>query len=85
LLRGIGWAWALSVEVYIVSVPLGLVEIVAGGSTGLVGGTIRTIVGLVFAYYLTRPNVKSFLGRGGIASIQFFLDRVTGQKKLLQN
>ncbi|HZD11921.1 MAG TPA: hypothetical protein VE177_00175 [Candidatus Binatus sp.] len=63
LIRGLSWAWRFAVVFYAVAIPLGIAEIVLGGSVGLIGGVIRTVVGLVFLYYLMRPSVKSFFGR----------------------
>ncbi len=59
-LGGRGWAWTLGVVVYILSLPLGVWEVV---SASIVGGGIRVVVGLIILYYLTRPKVKVFFGR----------------------
>jgi hypothetical protein len=58
------WAWMGGIVIYIVSVVLGILEIVYGGSVGGVGGVIRIIAGIVIPLYLMRPGPKSFLGKG---------------------
>ena len=63
LLSGRSWAWMVAIAFYAISIPLGLAETVAGGSTGLLGGAIRTVVSIAFLYYLMKPRVKSFFGR----------------------
>lgn len=69
LFRAARGVWMFAVVFYILSIPLGIFEIVAGdvtggmtGMTSLTGGTIRTLVGIVFVYYLMRPGVKSYFG-----------------------
>jgi hypothetical protein len=63
LYTGMGWAWAAGIIIYIVSIGLGIAEIVYGGMVGGVGGIIRIIAGVVIPAYLTRHNVKSFFGK----------------------
>ena len=61
---GAKWAWMAGAIIYIVSIGLGIAEIVYGGNVGLIGGIIRTVAGIVIPVYLTRPNTKSFFGKG---------------------
>jgi hypothetical protein len=61
---GTKWAWMAGIIIYIVSIGLGIAEIIYGGQVGLIGGIIRTIAGLVIPIYLTRPGPKSFFGKG---------------------
>jgi hypothetical protein len=61
---GAKWAWMAGIIIYIVSIGLGIAEIVYGGQVGLIGGVIRTIAGIVIPIYLTRPKPKGFFGKG---------------------
>jgi hypothetical protein len=62
--RGAKWAWMAGIIIYIISIGLGIAEIVYGGQVGLIGGIIRTIAGIVIPIYLTRPKPKAFFGKG---------------------
>ncbi len=57
---GAKWAWMAGIMIYIISIGLGIAEILYGGNVGLIGGIIRTIAGIVIPVYLTRPGPKSF-------------------------
>ena len=61
---GAKWAWMAGIIIYIISIGLGIAEILYGGNVGLIGGIIRTIAGIVIPVYLTRPGPKSFFGKG---------------------
>ena len=61
---GARWAWMAGIIIYVISIGLGIAEILYGGNVGLIGGIIRTIAGIVIPVYLTRPGPKSFLGKG---------------------
>ncbi len=61
---GAKWAWMAGIGIYIISIGLGIAEIVYGGQVGLIGGIIRTIAGIVIPIYLTRPKPKGFFGKG---------------------
>src|ERR1700758_1822698 len=61
---GAKWAWMAGIIIYIVSIGLGIAEIIYGGQVGLIGGIIRSIAGIVIPIYLTRPGPKSFFGKG---------------------
>jgi hypothetical protein len=60
---GAKWAWMAGIVIYIISIGLGIAEILYGGQVGLIGGIIRTIAGVVIPIYLTRPKPKSFFGK----------------------
>jgi hypothetical protein len=60
---GAKWAWMAGVIIYVISIGLGIAEIIYGGQVGLIGGIIRTVAGIVIPVYLTRPGPKSFFGR----------------------
>ncbi len=61
---GAKWAWMAGIIIYIISIALGIAEIIYGGNVGFIGGIIRTIAGFVIPVYLTRPGPKSFFGKG---------------------
>ncbi len=63
LYTGMGWAWMAGIIIYIVSIGLGVAEIVYGGMVGGIGGIIRIVAGVVIPAYLTRQNVKIFFGK----------------------
>jgi len=67
---GVNWAWMAGIIIYIVSIGLGIAEILSGGNVGLIGGIIRTIAGIVIPVYLTRPGPKSFFGKGASSPIR---------------
>ncbi len=60
---GAKWAWMAGIIIYIISIGLGIAEIIYGGQVGLIGGIIRTIAGIVIPIYLTRPKPKAFFGK----------------------
>src|SRR5207245_10859175 len=60
---GARWAWMGGIVIYIVSIVLGILEIVYGGSVGGVGGVIRIVAGVVMPLYWTRAGPKTFFGR----------------------
>jgi hypothetical protein len=61
---GVKWAWMAGIAIYIISIGLGIAEILYGGQVGLIGGIIRTMAGIVIPIYLTRPKPKAFFGKG---------------------
>jgi len=60
---GARWAWMAGIIIYIISIGLGIAEIIYGGQVGLIGGIIRTIAGIVIPIYITRPKPKAFFGK----------------------
>src|SRR5712664_1732695 len=60
---GAKWAWMVGIIIYIISIGLGIAEIIYGGQVGFIGGIIRTLAGIVIPIYLTRPKPKSFFGK----------------------
>ncbi len=60
---GARWAWMGGILIYIVSILLGILEIVYGGTIGGVGGVIRILAGIVIPLYLTRTGTKKFFGK----------------------
>src|SRR5438309_8614333 len=63
---GARWAWMGGIVIYIVSIVLGILEIVYGGTVGGVGGVIRIVAGIIIPLYLTRPGPKNFFGKGPV-------------------
>jgi len=61
---GARWAWMAGIIIYIISIGLGIAEVIYGGNVGLIGSVIRTIAGIVIPAYLIRPKPKSFFGKG---------------------
>jgi hypothetical protein len=61
---GAKWARMAGIAIYIISIGLGIAEILYGGQVGLIGGIIRTIAGIVIPIYLTRPKSKAFFSKG---------------------
>ena len=61
---GARWAWMAGIIIYVISIGLGIAEILYGGSVGLVGGIIRVLAGIIIPVYLTRQKPKSFFGKG---------------------
>ena len=60
---GTRWAWMGGILIYIVSILLGILEIVYGGTIGGVGGVIRIVAGIVIPLYLTKTGPKKFFGK----------------------
>jgi hypothetical protein len=66
LLKGMGWAWTLTVVLSVISIALNAISIVSGNA----GGIISIIISGVILYYLYRPHVKAYFGKGVKASTQ---------------
>jgi hypothetical protein len=67
---GARWAWMGGIGIYIVSILLGILEILYGGTIGGVGGVIRIVAGIVIPLYLIRPGAKTFFGKGPVSHSQ---------------
>jgi len=63
---GKGWAWTIGLIVSILSIIVNIAQIVIFPS-GIATGIISIIVPLLILYYLTRPHVKAFFGKGTMA------------------
>ena len=57
------WAWMGGIVIYIISILLGILEILYGGTVGGVGGVIRILAGIIIPLYLTRAGPKKFFGK----------------------
>jgi hypothetical protein len=60
LLKGIKWAWTLTVVLSIIRIVLNAISLV----TGNLGGIVSIIISGIILYYIYRPHVKSYFGRG---------------------
>jgi hypothetical protein len=64
---GARWAWMGGIVIYIISIMLGILEIIYGGTIGGIGGVIRIVAGIVIPPYLTRAGPKKFFGKGPVS------------------
>jgi hypothetical protein len=62
------WAWMGGIVIYIVSILLGILEIVFGGAVGGIGGVIRIAAGVIIPVYLTRTGPKKFFRKGPVST-----------------
>ena len=60
LLKGRGWAWTVTLILSIISIVWNAISI----ATGNIGGIISIIISAVIIYYLYRPHVKAYFGKG---------------------
>src|SRR4029077_11025656 len=64
---GACWAWMGGIVIFIVSILLGILEIVYGGTIGGVGGVIRIVAGKLIPSALTRSGRNKFFGKGPVS------------------
>lgn len=60
-LGGRGWSWTLGLIVSIINIVWSIIQIAFGSYSSAFG----LVVGIIILYYLTRPHVKAFFGKGG--------------------
>ncbi len=60
LLKGRRWAWTVSLVFAILGLIFGILQML--GSPG--SGVLQVVISGIIIYYLYRPNVKSFFGKG---------------------
>ncbi len=60
LLKGLGWAWTVSLVFAMLGLIFGILQML--GSPG--SGVLQVVISAIIIYYLYRPNVKSFFGKG---------------------
>jgi len=60
LFGGKSWAWTLGILVSVIGLVLSIVQIAIGSY----GSVLGLVIDVLIIYYLTRPHVKSFFGRG---------------------
>jgi hypothetical protein len=59
-LGGKGWAWTLGIVVSVISIIISIVETVIGFSSNIIG----IVFSIIIIYYLMRPHVKAYFGKG---------------------
>jgi hypothetical protein len=62
LLKGMRWAWTAALVVTIISIIIDIFSIAS--VVNIIGGIISLIINGVILYYLYRPHVKAFFGKG---------------------
>jgi hypothetical protein len=60
LLKGLGWAWTVTVILSIISIVSNAISI----ATGNIASIISIIISGIILYYLYRPHVKAYFGKG---------------------
>jgi hypothetical protein len=60
LLKGLGWAWTVTVILSIISIVFNAISI----ATGNLSAIISIIINGIILYYLYRPYVKAYFGKG---------------------
>ena len=60
LLKGFGWSWTFAVILSIISIVLNAVSVAVGNFYSI----ISIIISGLILYYLYRPHVKAFFGKG---------------------
>jgi hypothetical protein len=60
LLKGLGWAWTVTVVLAIISIVFNVISI----ATGNIAAIISVIISGIILYYLYRPHVKAYFGKG---------------------
>jgi zinc-ribbon domain len=61
LFGGKGWAWTLAMIGSVLNIIVGIAFIATGSYSSAFG----VVISLLILYYLTRPRVKGFFGKGG--------------------
>ena len=64
---GKGWAWTLGIIIFVLSIISNLIQVVFGNYSS----AIAVIINLGIIYYLTRPHVKAFFGKGTPSATPF--------------
>ena len=60
LMKGLGWAWTVTIVLSIISIISNAISIASGNF----GGIVSIIISGVILYYLYRPHVKAYFGKG---------------------
>jgi len=60
LLKGRQWAWTISIILSAISIVLNAISIISGNF----GGIVSIIISGIIIYYLYRPHVKAYFGKG---------------------
>jgi hypothetical protein len=59
LLKGLGWAWTVTIILSIISIVFNAISIAAGNISAI----ISIIISGIIIYYLYRPHVKAYFGK----------------------
>lgn len=59
LLKGLGWAWIVTIILSVISLIMGVISLVSGN----VGSIVNIVIAGVIIYYMYRPHVKAYFGR----------------------
>lgn len=59
LMKGLGWAWTVTIILSIISIVLNAISV----ATGNFGGIVSIIISGIILYYLYRPRVKAYFGK----------------------
>jgi hypothetical protein len=60
LLKGREWAWTATVVLSVISIVFGVISLVAGNWLSI----INIIISGIIIYYMYRPHVKAYFGKG---------------------
>jgi hypothetical protein len=60
LLKGRGWAWTATVVLAVINIVINAISLAGGNFAGIV----NIIISGVILYYMYRPHVKAFFGKG---------------------
>jgi hypothetical protein len=60
LMKGLSWAWTVTIILSIISIVSNAISIASGNF----GGIVSIIISGVILYYLYRPHVKAYFGKG---------------------
>src|SRR5713226_10535598 len=63
-MSGKSWAWTLGIIVFVLSIISNVIQVAFGNYSSAIG----IIVNLGIIYYITRPQVKAFFGKGPATS-----------------
>lgn len=61
LLKGKGWAWTVTLILSIISIVFNIITIATAANFG---GIVSIIISGIIIYYLYRPHVKAYFGKG---------------------
>jgi hypothetical protein len=61
LLKGKGWAWTVAIILSIISIIWNAITLVTAANFG---GIISILISGIILYYLFRPHVKAYFGKG---------------------
>lgn len=60
LMKGLSWAWTVTIILSIISIVSNAISIASGNF----GGIVSIIISGIILYYLYRPHVKAYFGKG---------------------